>query len=164
MPDDPRPSSAGLVSFIQNEWADLHHSRVQEWTALGLVAGVHLGLAQAVSFAEGKHPSLSLGPLVVAAAMLGGAFAVLGTLITLRHRHLMKVKLNWIYQAEEKLGLIMNEHNPGGIIPLEDSPTAPHGWRGLSAPRPLSTGGLMVGFYALLILLDSLAIVWCVIW
>jgi hypothetical protein len=57
------------VSFLQNEWADLHHSRVQEWTALGVVAGVHLGLAQAVSFAEGKHPSLGLGTLVAAAAM-----------------------------------------------------------------------------------------------
>ena len=163
MPEESRPTSAALVSFIQNEWADLHHSRLQEWTALGVVAGIHLGLAQAVNVVDGKHPSVTLGSLVLAAAMLGGAFAILGILIILRHRHLMRVKLNWIYQAEEKLGLIKDEQNPNGIIPIKDSPLTPHRWKGLSAPRPLSTGGLMIGFFALLVLLDALAIVWAVI-
>jgi len=37
--------------LIEREWADLHHSRVQEWTALGVVAGAHLGLIQLASFA-----------------------------------------------------------------------------------------------------------------
>jgi len=59
----------------------------------------------------------------------------------------MKVKLNWIFQAEEKLHLIKDKHNPHGIIPREDSPSRPFPWSGLSAPRPLSTGGLMIGFF-----------------
>lgn len=159
MSEESKPTSEGLVSFVQNEWADLHHSRVQEWTALGVVAGVHLGLAQVVNLALDKHPSLTLGLLVVAAAAIGAAFGILGILITLRHRHLMRVKLNWIFQAEEKLGLIKDKHNPYGIIPRKDSPTTPYPWRGLSAPRPLSTGGLVIGFYALLILIDALAAV-----
>lgn len=159
MPEESRPTSEGLVGFVQNEWADLHHSRVQEWTALGVVAGVHLGLAQVVNLALGKHPFLTLGALAVVSALLGAAFAILGILITVRHRHLMRVKLNWIFQAEEKLGLIKDDDNPDGIIPREDSPTTAHSWKGLSAPRPLSTGGLMIGLYALLIVIDLLAIV-----
>ncbi len=30
--------------IIEREWADIHHSRVQEWTCLGVVTGTHLGL------------------------------------------------------------------------------------------------------------------------
>ena len=151
-------TSGSLVSFMQIEWADLHHSRLQEWTALGVVAGVHLGLAQVVNLAVGKYPLLTLSGLTVGAATIGAAFAFLGILITFRHRHLMKVKLNWIFQAEEKLGLIKDEGNPDGIIPREESPTTAYPWKGLSAPRPLCTGGLMVGLYILLILIDALAV------
>ncbi len=155
----PGPEPEILVSFIQNEWSDVHHSRIQEWTALGVVAGVHLGLAQAANLLLDKHPSFPHGRLIVGVAIIGAAFAILGALITFRHRHLMRVKLNWIFQAEEKLDLIKDEANPHGIIPREDSPTTQRPWEGLSAPRLLSTGGLIVGFYGLLIIIDLVACV-----
>jgi hypothetical protein len=148
------------LSFIQTEWADLHHSRVQEWTALGVVAGIHFGLAQAADFAEAKLPGVAPAMVVLVASLLGGAFAVLGILITLRHRHLMNVKLRWIYEAEDRLGLVKHKDNPAGILPKDDVMAMPRRWVGLSAPRPLSTGGLMIGFYALLLLLDLLVAGW----
>ena len=62
-----------------------------------------------------------------------------------------------IFQAEEKLGLVFDdENNPHGIIPREGSPTKKHNWKGLSRPRLLSTSGLIVGFYSVLIVVDVL--------
>ena len=39
-----RPSKDDYLKFIELEWADFHHSRLQEWTAFGIVAGIHLGI------------------------------------------------------------------------------------------------------------------------
>jgi hypothetical protein len=152
---DDWPSAETLRCFIVTEWADLHHSRVQEWTALGVVAGVHLVVIQVVSALVEKHTAHLQHMLVLLASAIAVAFAVFGILITCRHRHLMKVKLNWIFQAEDKLGLIADDVH-AGIIPRIDAPTERVSWEGLSVPRPLSTSGLIVGFYALLILVDIL--------
>ncbi|HEU0299592.1 MAG TPA: hypothetical protein VFR37_09065 [Longimicrobium sp.] len=153
--NEERPSPETLRAFIQTEWADLHHSRLQEWTALGVVAGVHLALMQLVSFLADERAAIDSRVLVFLACAIAAAFAVFGILITWRHRHLMKVKLHWIYQAEDRLGLIGDSEHPG-IIPRADAPTRSYPWRGLAAPRPLSTGGLVTGFYLLLIAVDVL--------
>ena len=69
----------------------------------------------------------------------------------------MKVKLNWIYQAEERLGLIKTSSHDG-IVPHDEALTAAKSWKGLAFPRPLSTSGLTVDFYALLVAVDLIAI------
>ncbi len=167
--EEEKPTDETLRTFIQMEWADLHHSRVQEWTALGVVAGVHVVLIQAVSFLIEKHfaaPHVTIS----AASAVAASFAVFGILITLRHRHLMNVKLHWISQAEERLGLVRNEQNDGGIISTNElnepgrgrkkrRPGKPIAWKGLAWPRPFSTGGLLIGFYVLLIAVDVLVVV-----
>ena len=155
MPEEQRPTPESLRTFIQTEWADIHHSRVQEWTALGIVAGVHLILVQIVVFLSEEQPLHPPKFPMVMAAFLAAAFAVFGILITFRHRHLMKVKLNWIFQAEERLGLIQSPSHDG-IIPIKDALTEQLPWKGLARPRPLSTSGLIVGFYGLLIVVDIL--------
>jgi len=53
VPEQLEPTDESLISFVHNEWTDIHHSRVQEWTALGVVAGIHLGLAQAINLTVG---------------------------------------------------------------------------------------------------------------
>ena len=118
------PQSSGFLpipgsyqSFIQNEWADIHHSRMQEWSALGAVTGVHLALTQIPKVL--KEISIPIEPLTIwiITPFFGLLFAVVGILVTCRHRRLMFIKLNWIYQAEEKIGLIKCAENPAGIIP-----------------------------------------------
>ena len=84
-------------------------------------------------------------------------FSILGGLITLRHRRLMRVKLFWIFEAEDRLGLIKDPENPGGIIPREDAEQFPVKWRGLSMPRVFSTSFLILAFYGLLLAIDVLA-------
>jgi hypothetical protein len=154
MCEEEKPSPETLRTFMELEWADLHHSRVQEWTALGVVAGVHVGLIQLVSFVVEKGAAAPY-PLIVAASGIASAFAVFGMLITGRHRHLMNVKLHWIFRAEERLGLVGTDRL-NGIIQRGETPTAGYSWKGLAWPRPFSTGGLLMGFYLLLILADIL--------
>lgn len=104
--------------FIESEWKDIHHSRIQEWSALGIIAAVHVGLLQLLKlFNEtdiGKDIIYFLIPLCCIIALV---FSLLGILMVCRHRRLMWIKLNWIYEAEDKLKLIKSTSNPDGIIP-----------------------------------------------
>lgn len=154
---EKKQTDATLINYIQSEWADVHHSRVQEWTALGIVAGIHFGLTQTVGPLK-EHLEFPIETLIVASATVGVVFSLLGILITFRHRHLMRVKLNWIYKAESKLNLIEEKDGDGGIIPIDDAPTKAYRWKGLAAPRLSSTGGLIVCIYALLIIIDVFVI------
>jgi hypothetical protein len=145
--------------LIEREWADIHHSRVQEWTALGVVAGAHLGLIQLGNFAIGKGIALSSGAIVNTAAIIGIVFSIIGGLLTCRHRRLMQVKLGWIYRAELHLGLVKTNEDADGIIPCSAEMRSKREWRGLSFPRLLSTSFLIFCFYCVFFLLDVLVIV-----
>ncbi len=145
--------------LIEREWADLHHSRVQEWTALGIVAGAHLGLIQLANFAINDKIGVSPQNIVFFACILGIILSIIGALMTCRHRRLMQIKLNWIYQAELQLGLIKTNENPDGIIPSDAAVQSNIKWRGLSLPRLLSTSGLILCFYAMFLFIDVLVII-----
>ena len=153
------PKAEDYRLLIEREWADLHHSRIQEWTALGVVAGAHLGLIQLVKLAA-DATNLDLGTLTILAGLVGVIFSLLGALMTCRHRRLMEVKLGWIYQAEEHLGLIKTDENPMGVIPEDVIMKADFKWRGLSLPRLLSTSGLILCFYAAMFVVDVIVISW----
>ena len=113
-----KPTSDDYRLLIEREWADLHHSRVQEWTAVGVVTGAHLGLVQLVKIAKETSISVSTPTLIIFASIIGALLSIIRVLMTCRHRQLMKVKLGWIYEAEEHLGLIKTKENKGkGIIP-----------------------------------------------
>ena len=147
----PSPDSYRLL--IEQEWGDIHHSRVQEWTALGVVTGAHVGILQLFTFLAKENPNVSFPSVAVSGGILAAAFAVLGLLMTLRHRQLMSVKLGWIYSAEEFLGLIKTEENPHGVIPKSAEMNAPVQWNGLGIPRIFSTSWLLSCFYILFLLL-----------
>ena len=145
--------------LIEREWADLHHSRVQEWTSLGVVAGTHLGLIQLSSFAIKENIGLSPGGIVAISGFFGMVFSIIGALMTCRHRQLMQIKLGWIYQAESYLNLIKTDQTPGGIIPDSKKMKSEFKWQGLSIPRFLSTSGFILYFYVMFFLVDISVIV-----
>ena len=154
----PTPDDYRLI--VEREWADLHHSRIQEWTALGVVTGAHLGLIQLVKLAKEASISISTPNLVVFASIIGALFSILGALMTCRHRQLMKVKLGWIYEAEVHLGLIKTPGNENeGIIPEAAKMKIPLEWKSLSFPRILSTSGIILCFYLTLLAIDILALI-----
>lgn len=148
------PEPADYRLFIEREWADLHHSRVQEWSALGVVTAAHVGIVGVLNYASDADLSVDMGALGTAAAMAGLFFAVVGGLMTCRHRRLMQAKLNWIWAAEVKLGLVKDEGNPGGVIPADAQPKVVSNPRGLAWPRRFSTSWLILMFYVLFAISD----------
>lgn len=146
--------------LIEREWADIHHSRIQEWTALGVVTGVHLGLMQLVKIVKESSVSISTPKLIIFACIIGALFSILGALMTCRHRQLMKVKLGWIYKAEKHLKLVKTPGNENeGIIPEEAEMETPLKWKSLALPRLLSTSGIILFFYITLLTIDLFAFI-----
>jgi hypothetical protein len=67
----------------------------------------------------------------------------------------MKIKLGWIYEAEEQLGLIKTKGNEKKrIIPEKAKMKTQLNWKGLALPRLLSTSGLMLFFYLIILTID----------
>ena len=165
--------------LIETEWKDIHHSRIQEWSALGIIAAIHLGLIQLLKFISDPQISGVLNEIpTLICCFIATLFAVIGVLMVCRHRRLMWIKLNWIYEAEEKLGLIKTEENQDGIIPndyrmkkyskkynkiIENQKDKQNQisndndktiWNKLMWPRKLSTSWLMAMIYILLGIID----------
>lgn len=152
----PKPEDYRML--VEREWADLHHSRIQEWSALGVVAGTHIGLVQLVNLAADANVTANIPIIAVLAGFLAAIFSVLGALMTCRHRHLMTVKLGWIYQAEHHLGLVKTGANPTGVIPENAKMMASIEWRSLALPRLLSSSGIILSFYVVLFVIDVVVV------
>lgn len=148
--DTENSTTESLIMFIEREWADMHHSRLQEWTALGVVTGAHLGLIQFLKYL--KDVKLDSLFIIEFLCLVGIIFAVIGALITCRHRAIMHKKFNWIYKAEEQLGLVKNEDHPNGIISFSDK--MPEHKGDLMLPKLLSVSGLILCFYILIMVID----------
>ena len=160
----PQPTREDYRLIIERQWADIHHSRIQEWTALGVITGIHLGIIQIPKLAHGVVLPFLFSVLCYSAFIICIAFTILGSILTCRHRRLMEIKLSWIFQAEDKLGLIKGkcQNNEPGIIPRaipmnNQGITERAFWEKLSLPRLLSTSGIIFCFYILLFIIDAFA-------
>ena len=156
---DAKPTADDYRVLLRTEWADLHHSRIQEWTALGVVTGAHVGILKMVSLLREVDSPLPFTSLAVLGSIVAALFGAFGALMTCRHRNLMQVKLGWIYEAEEHLGLIKSSKNPKGVIPENAQMKVGRDWGRLSVPRFLSTSWLILCFFVLLIVIDAFALV-----
>ena len=154
--------ATALVGLLEAEWKDLHHSRVQEWSALGVVTGAHLALTQIPKFLKDADVMLPVLPAAIVGCLIGIGFAVIGALITCRHRRLMQIKLEWIFGAESRLGLSQGPDCPVGVIPPSAQVQSNLAWRGLSVPRLLSTSGLILSWYGIFIFIDLTCLVFLI--
>lgn len=152
-----QPSDESLRLLIERQWADLHHSRVQEWTALGVVTGAHVAMFQLLSLIRAAKTGIPLASLGIISSLLAALFVVFGALVTLRHRQLMRIKLGWIYQAEDQLGLVHKEGNPNGIIPESAMIAKAVDEKVIAFPRRFSTSWLILCIYLLIGALDLFA-------
>jgi len=157
------PIEESYRTLIKMEWADLHHSRVQEWSALGVITGAHLALTQIPKVLGDLKLPMDAATIGIIASLFGFMFAIVGAMVTCRHRRLMYIKLTWIYEAEEKLGLIKDNSNPGGIIPNTAKIPENISWRGLMWPRLLSTSSLILLLYILFGLFDLACLILCLV-
>ena len=127
--------------IIDSSWKDIHHSRNQDWTSLGVVFGAHIGIFQLLNYLKEKMTSPSISISYAIGALLGIILSVIGALIAYRHRDLLKEKIKWITEAERRMGLLNTEDNPLGIIDAK-------GYKGIS------NSWLIITIYAIFILID----------
>ena len=154
-----QPKRKDLRLLIKTTWADVHHSRIQEWSALGVVTGSHFGLFSLMRFLHelSQKGGIAFATTLPWVSLLGVAFCVLGALFTFRVRELITLQMGWIRDCEERLGLI---GKPGSVI------GSPEGLRGgrllvkdyLRLPPLLSGSGLIFLFYVVLALSDVLSL------
>lgn len=172
--DFEKPSREDYRLVISDAWKDIHHSRVQEWSSLGVVVAIHVAIIQLMNFLNNNPHNFNIA--MVLAGVIGLIFAIIGIGITNRHRILMIEKLNWIIVAEYKLGLLIDFDqsktlNKYGVIPLSKSMkkklehfkeqlnaeingTKSKNYYGFKYIRLKSTSSLIIAFYLALILLD----------
>jgi hypothetical protein len=98
-----RLTKEDLRFFIEQEWKDIHHTRIQEWTALGLVAGVHFAMLQFFTKEGISEYFKNYGFWL---PCIGAVFAIVGIILTCHHRKVMMRSYQWLVEAEKRIGLI----------------------------------------------------------
>jgi xanthosine utilization system XapX-like protein len=88
------------LEYIKIQWADIRHSRLQEWSTLGVVAGVMYALVNTVTTESG--PRVLLG-------LLGLLSGIIGASMSWQHHRIFKKKIKVISENEEKIGLDYGE-------------------------------------------------------
>ena len=99
--------------------------------------------------------------IILSAPIVNIIYAIIGILITLKHRTIMKEKLTAITNAECKLGLINSKDNVHGVInPPENIRAEKIILNAFTIPSYKSVSGLIVMAYITLIILDILYILY----
>ena len=82
------------LEYIKIQWADIHHSRQQEWKALGVVAGIFFAIANV----QDPRARIFLG-------LLGISSSFLGACISWQHHTIFLGKMSVISRLERQLGI-----------------------------------------------------------
>jgi hypothetical protein len=92
------------LEYIRLQWADIHHSRQQEWKALAAAAGIYLAMAQ-IDLPEAQ-PALdaALGARIFL-GLLGFLSAFLGACISWQHHTAFLHKISVISKLERQIGI-----------------------------------------------------------
>ena len=82
------------IEYIKLQWADIHHSRLQDWSYIGVIAGVLYAIVNI------QNPELRIG-----LSLLGLLSSVLGAAMAWQHYRIFIDKLIVIEKMEDKLGI-----------------------------------------------------------
>lgn len=106
--------------ICDNSWKDIHHSRNQDWTALGVVFAVHIGIFKMFGYLKDELDKNFQSEYYIIGGLIGMLICGFGYMISKRHKNLMTKKLSWIKEAEKRIGLLHdNNYNPDGIVKLQ---------------------------------------------
>jgi drug/metabolite transporter (DMT)-like permease len=86
--------SSDVMEYLKTQWADIHHSRNQEWTILAMIGVSFYLLSQKVELY-----------LKIVAIGLGIATCVVGIFISTKHWAILYCKAKIISDCQEKLGI-----------------------------------------------------------
>ena len=86
------------LEYLKLQWADIHHSRLQEWTLIGIIAGIMYALINVEGY-EGR----------IILAVLGAFSGFLAACISWQHNKIFLQKIGLISSLEHRIGV----HYPG---------------------------------------------------
>lgn len=87
------------LEYIKLEWADIHHSRQQEWSALVVIAGIFYAIARVdLPPPQSLEAKIFLG-------LLGVLSAFLGAWICWQHHEILQQKISLIVKLERQIGI-----------------------------------------------------------
>jgi hypothetical protein len=87
------------LQYISLQWADIHHSRQQEWKALAVIAGIFYAIAQVdLPQTEGLVAKFLLGAVGILSASLGAC-------ISWQHNTIRLDKFSVISRLERQIGI-----------------------------------------------------------
>jgi hypothetical protein len=90
------------LTYIQIQWDDIHHSRLQEWTLLATVMGIFLVIfGDKVLPLEKPSPEVLLVKLSL--SIFGFLVALIGAMISWQHSKIFDEKMGVIKKLEEDL-------------------------------------------------------------
>ena len=85
---------SNVIAYIKLQWEDIHHSRLQDWSYIGVIAGVFYAISNI------HDPGLLIG-----FGSLGFLSSVLGASMAWQHYQIFIDKLTIIEKMEQKLGI-----------------------------------------------------------
>lgn len=97
------PDKANLMEYIKIQWADIHHSRNQDWKILLIILSIFYALLN-VNF---EQISLRIG-----ITLLGLIASAIGVYISLMHWRLLYSKIRLIKACENALGIRIKFSRP----------------------------------------------------
>ena len=87
-------NDSSAIEYIKLQWDDIHHSRLQDWSYIGVIAGVLYAIVNI------QKPDLRIG-----LSLLGLLSSVLGDSMAWQHYQIFIDKLIVIEKMEYKLGI-----------------------------------------------------------
>jgi hypothetical protein len=87
-------NNSTAIEYIKLQWEDIHHSRLQDWSYIGVIAGVIYGIVNI------QTPELRLG-----LSLLGLLSSTLGAYMAWQHYQIFMDKLVVIAKMEQRLGI-----------------------------------------------------------
>jgi hypothetical protein len=87
------------LQYISLQWADIHHSRQQEWKALAVIAGIFYAIAQV----DLLQPEGLVAKSLLGAVGVLGAF--IGACISWQHHRFFLDKISLISRLERQIGI-----------------------------------------------------------
>lgn len=154
MSDSEKTRNDTLLKLIEYEWKDQHHSRIQEWSALGVVTGAHVALTQLPKIFIDSGTATPSPSVIQAGLSCCIIFTIVGFLITCRHRYLHDKGRDWIKELTASLSFNSKQPQINFLHrPFPEVLVRPD-MNGLKFPRRLSTGWMILVFYVLFLVAD----------
>lgn len=149
-----QPTDESTRHYIEYTWKDIHHSRLQNWTAITVVTAFHIGILKIIEFYMNDQPRIDLFILMLT---FGALFCLVGFLITRKHQNQLYKGLKSIRMAQIQLGTnsFRNDRSKSEQKKLDNEKSL----KSLLKKNFWTAGAFLSYYFLLLLILDIICII-----